>query len=74
MNRKDFFVRNAFVESVKRKVETPLNVYDSATTAAIGPLSEKSIAEGGGSVDFPDFTRGKWMNAKPVFRPEELGY
>ena len=71
---KDFFVRNAFVESIKRKVDTPLNVYDAATTAAIGPLSEKSIAEGGSAIDFPDFTRGKWMNAKPIFRPEELGY
>jgi predicted dehydrogenase len=71
---KDFFVRNAFVEAIKRKVDTPLNVYDAATTAAIGPLSEKSIAEGGGAVDFPDFTRGKWMNDKPIFLPEELGY
>jgi len=25
-------------------------------------------------VDFPDFTRGKWMNDKPIFLPEELGY
>ncbi len=71
---KDFFVRNAFIESVKRKVEPPLNVYDAATVAAIGPLSEKSIAEGGSVVNFPDFTRGKWMNTKPIFRPEELGY
>lgn len=71
---KDFFVRNAFVESIKRKVEPPLNVYDAATVAAIGPLSEKSIAEGGSAINFPDFTRGKWMQTKPIFRPEELGY
>jgi predicted dehydrogenase len=71
---KDFFIRNAFVEAIKRKVEPPLNVYDAATTAAIGPLSEKSVAEGGASINFPDFTRGKWMNTKPIFRPEELGY
>ena len=71
---KDFFVRNAFVESIKRNVEPPLDVYDAATVAAIGPLSEKSIAEGGSAVNFPDFTRGKWMNMKPIFRPEELGY
>ncbi len=71
---KDFFVRNAYVESIKHGVEPPLNVYDAATTAAIGPLSEQSIAKGGALVTFPDFTRGEWINKTPIFRPEELGY
>lgn len=63
----DFFVDNAFIESIKRKVEFPLDVYDLATWYAITPLSEKSIAEGGTLQQIPDFTNGKWINRKPVF-------
>lgn len=71
---KDFFIRNAFIESVKRKTKPPIDVYDAATSAAIVALSEKSIAEGGTAVPFPDFTRGKWINNERIFLPEELGY
>jgi len=63
----DFFVFNAFVESVKRKVNPPLDVYDSMTLSVITPLSEKSLAEGNMPQAFPDFTRGKWENAKSTF-------
>ena len=63
----DFFVIHAFVESVKRKLPTPLDVYDAAAWSAITPLSEKSIELGNETVDFPDFTGGQWMYRKPVF-------
>jgi hypothetical protein len=63
----DFFVDNAFIECIKRKVEFPLDVYDMATYYAITPLSEKSIEKGGQMVTIPDFTRGKWKSRKPVF-------
>ena len=63
----DFFVLHAFVESVKRKVNPPLDVYDAAAWSAITPLSERSIAEGNAPQYFPDFTRGKWINREPVF-------
>lgn len=63
----DYFVRNAFVESVKRKVPTPQDVYDAASWSVISPLSEKSIAEGGMPVDFPDFTGGQWINNNRIF-------
>lgn len=71
---KDWFVRNAFVQSIKQKVNPPIDVYSAVASAAIVPLSEESIAKGGEPVDFPDFTRGKWMSNKPIFLPEELGY
>jgi len=58
----DWFVFNAFVESVKRKIQTPIDVYDSVTMSAITPLSEKSIAEGNTPQQFPDFTGGKWKH------------
>lgn len=63
----DFFVVHAFVESIKRKVPTPMDVYDGAAWSAITPLSEQSIAGGNKTVDFPDFTSGQWKNRKPVF-------
>ena len=63
----DFFVIHAFIESIKRKIPTPLDVYDAATWSAISPLSEKSIDLGNQTVEFPDFTGGQWMYRKPVF-------
>lgn len=63
----DWFVFHAFVESVKRKVQTPIDVYDSVTMSAITPLSEKSIAEGNMPQQFPDFTKGKWKTRVSKF-------
>ena len=63
----DFFVIHAFVESIKRKMPTPMDVYDAAAYSAITPLSEHSIELGNQTVEFPDFTGGQWMYRKPVF-------
>lgn len=62
----DWLVSRAFIEAVKAGTDTPIDAYDTATWMAIGPLSEKSIAEGGVPVAFPDFTNGKWMRREPV--------
>lgn len=63
----DFFVIHAFIESIKKNIETPLDVYDAATWSAITPLSEQSVKMGNKTIDFPDFTRGKWMQRKTIF-------
>ena len=63
----DFFVINSFVESVKRKLPTVMDVYDAAAWSAVTPLSESSIEKGNETVEFPDFTGGQWMYRKPVF-------
>ncbi len=63
----DFFVIHAFIEAVKRKAPTPLDAYDAASWSAISPLSEISIEKGSSAVEFPDFTRGQWINRKPTF-------
>jgi predicted dehydrogenase len=63
----DWFVLNAFIESVKRKIPTPQDVYDAVTWSAITPLSESSIALGGETMEFPDFTKGQWMYRKNNF-------
>ena len=63
----DFFVIHSFIESIKRKQPTPMDVYDAAAWSAITPLSEQSIELGHETVEFPDFTGGQWMYRKPVF-------
>lgn len=63
----DWYVLNSFVESIKRGTPYQLDVYDMATWYAITPLSEQSILEGGSVQYIPDFTRGRWMNRKPIF-------
>lgn len=63
----DWFVLNAFLEAVKLKTNTPQDVYDAVAWSAITPLSETSILKGGESVEFPDFTQGKWMYRKNDF-------
>ena len=63
----DWFVLNAFIESVKRKTSPPQDVYDAVAWSAITPLSETSIQKNGATVDFPDFTRGKWQGRKNQF-------
>ncbi len=63
----DFYVIHSFIESIKRKTATPMDVYDAAAWSAITPLSEQSIELGNETVEFPDFTGGNWMYRKPVF-------
>lgn len=63
----DFFVIHSFIESVKRRIPTPMDVYDAAAWSVITPLSERSVELGNETVEFPDFTGGQWMYRKPVF-------
>jgi hypothetical protein len=70
----DWFVFNAFVEAVKKKSPTPIDVYDSMTMSVITPLSEKSLAEGNMPQEFPDFTKGKWKERKNDFALDDSGF
>ncbi|RJG21699.1 Gfo/Idh/MocA family protein [Massilia cavernae] len=63
----DFFVIHAFIEALKAQAPMPIDIYDAITWSAITPLSEQSIAQGFQTLDFPDFTDGKWRTRKPIF-------
>jgi predicted dehydrogenase len=63
----DYFTIKAFLDSVKAGVQPPIDVYDAAAWSAISPLSEASVASNGAPQFFPDFTRGRWINNKPIF-------
>lgn len=68
----DFFVLNAFIESLKREASPPIDVYDAATWSAITPLSEQSVAEGGEPQSVPDFTQGRWIWRKNDFAQNDV--
>lgn len=70
----DWFVDNAFFEAVKQGRQTPIDVYDSITMSALFPLSIQSIKEGSKTLDFPDFTGGKWKTSKPTFALDDSGF
>jgi hypothetical protein len=62
----DWLVLSAFFESVKKGVQTPIDVYDTVSWMSITPLSEQSVAQGGAVVSFPDFTNGRWIARSDV--------
>lgn len=63
----DFLELKFFVQAVKNRTQTPIDVYDSVIMCVHGPLSEISIAKGGAPVKVPDFTKGKWRTREPRF-------
>ncbi|MEE7546569.1 Gfo/Idh/MocA family oxidoreductase [Xanthomonas sp. Kuri4-1] len=63
----DWFVIHAFVEALKARAPMPIDIYDAVTWSAITPLSERSIADGFRTLEFPDFTAGRWRQRKPIF-------
>ena len=62
----DYFVTREFINAVKEQRQPVMDVYDAAAWSSVTPLSEASIAMGSAPQYFPDFTRGKWINRKPV--------
>ncbi len=59
-----------FLDAVRVKGPTPIDVYDSAVMSAIVELSGLSIAKNA-PVPFPDFTKGKWQTNRNFFAPDQ---
>jgi hypothetical protein len=62
----DFIMLREFMNAVRVKGPTPIDVYDSMVMSAIVELSGMSIQKNK-PVQFPDFTRGAWAKRKPHF-------
>lgn len=62
----DFLMLYRIIECLQTGEPLDQNVYESCFWSAVGPLSEKSVAEDGNSQVFPDFTRGNWKTTKPL--------
>ncbi len=60
----DYLVLRAFIESVQKGEQPPIDVYDAASWMAVTALSEESIANGGAPVAVPDFTSGRWLQER----------
>lgn len=63
----DYLVLRGFIESVQKGECPPIDTYDMASWMSITALSEESIALGGAFVPIPDFTEGRWLQAREKF-------
>ena len=62
----DFIEGCRLIQCLREGKPTDADVYDGVTISAVVALSEKSIAGKSIPVDFPDFTRGRWKNRRPL--------
>ncbi len=60
----DYLVFSGFVDSLRKGLPMPIDVYDMAAWMSITALSEQSIAMGSMPLPIPDFTCGKWVRRK----------
>ncbi len=62
----DFLENYRLIQALLQGKPTDYNVYDAATWSAVAPLSEWSVVNRSRPIDFPDFTKGKWMTQAPL--------
>lgn len=60
----DYLMCWRLVQCMREGLVPDMDAYDAAAWSAPGPLSEISVAKGSMPVKFPDFTRGKWAEAR----------
>lgn len=57
----DYMEDYRLIKCLREGLPLDMDVYDAAAWSAVGPLSEQSVANRAETVDFPDFTRGRWQ-------------
>lgn len=62
----DFIMDYRLIYCLKNGLPLDQDVYDAAAWSAVVPLSIESVANESTSVDFPDFTRGRWSANSPL--------
>lgn len=60
----DFIMSYRLIQCMREGLAPDMDVYDAAAWSAPAPLSEMSVAAGSAPMKFPDFTRGKWKQAR----------
>ena len=60
----DYIMCFRLIESMKNGEVPDMDVYDAAAWSAPTALSQNSVAKGSSPQKFPDFTRGKWKEAR----------
>lgn len=61
----DYLCMLDFAKAVRNKTQVPIDIYDGVTWSIITDLTAKSVEKKSCAIDFPDFTKGQWMNWKP---------
>ncbi len=62
----DYIEDYRLIKCLREGLPLDMGVYDAAAWSVVGPLSEKSVANRAETVDFPDFTRGRWKSWEPI--------
>ena len=62
----DYIEDYRLIKCLREGLPTDMNVYDAASLSAVVQLSTQSVAKRAATVDFPDFTRGRWKTAQPL--------
>jgi hypothetical protein len=62
----DFVMTWRLIDCLLKGEPPDMDVYDAAALSAVTELSERSIANRSRTMDFPDFTRGKWRGRQPL--------
>ena len=62
----DYIEDYRLIRCLREGLATDMNVYDAAAISAVSELSERSVANGGQPMEFPDFTRGRWRTNPPL--------
>ncbi len=62
----DFIEDYRLIKCLREGVPTDMNVYDAAALSAVVELSVRSNRRRAASLDFPDFTRGRWKSTPPL--------
>lgn len=58
----DHFTVQHFYDCLRHGREPSIDVYDAVTWSVLIELSKRSIAQGGSTVEYPDFTEGAWKS------------
>ena len=62
----DFIEDYRLIEALRNGKPTDQDVYDGVAWSVVTPLSEQSVARKSRAVDFPDFARGLWKQARTL--------
>ncbi len=62
----DFIEDYRLVHCLRHGLPMDMDVYDAAAWSAVSELSERSVARRSRTMDFPDFTRGRWRSFPPL--------
>ena len=62
----DYLMLYRLIDNINQGAAWDMDVYDGVTWSVVTPLSQLSEAHGSAPVPFPDFTRGRWREARPL--------